>query len=579
MGIQYDDPGGYNYLEDFKKRIGMSNSMLGDVSGNTSTLTPEQPHDFSTGNNVLTPQQFQERGMSQVAPGKWVNNSMKEYYNGGDGQIDNSKYVAFGRQNIPGLSQAGNIDIKNRPKASNNNSISTVRSIGINANGKEYLIPTVSDDGRIMTNEDAIKQFQTTGRHLGQFDSREASDAYAKLLHNDQEQRINKQGSPIMSNTTTPVQSNAFKELFNTELTKAAQPEYKPTWKDKLPMALGMLSNALNPRGQIGTNLMNYANEQMVRKQNDSNMALDKAVKLAQIQHLTTPQTKPAGTKNVIMQAPDGSYRNVLVNEITGEKVADLGAATKKMTGDENSINSLLNNIKTLSPEDMELYKEIKGLNGRNANLDLAKKIAQQEIDTGTIKPADKDRRTLELSRSTLIPTSEGYTYVNPTGTTIQTGIKKVMPASETTDLAKYNTVLDSISKIRDLYDPSYTGWYEGRKGNVAGQMGLNTDKQNLFRAAVATLQKSYMDVAGKNFTEMEKKILQPYMVDTTDSDNEFMAKLNNFESNYKSLINNKLKALENAGYGTQGFQNAESVASKNSTQSLRKPLSAFEVR
>lgn len=88
----------------------------------------------------------------------------------------------------PGQLEAGNIDLYNRPVVKNpDGSISTVRTISFNADGKEIVIPTVSDDGRILSDEDAIALYEKTGKHFGKFDTPDHATAYAQKLHEDQE--------------------------------------------------------------------------------------------------------------------------------------------------------------------------------------------------------------------------------------------------------------------------------------------------------------------------------------------------------------------------------------------------------
>ena len=87
----------------------------------------------------------------------------------------------------PGLLREGTLDLMNRPSVANpDGGESSVFSMSVGFDDGEYLIPRVSEDGRLMGEEEAIAEFRRTGNHLGVFDSPEAATRYAEALHQQQ---------------------------------------------------------------------------------------------------------------------------------------------------------------------------------------------------------------------------------------------------------------------------------------------------------------------------------------------------------------------------------------------------------
>ena len=114
-------------------------------------------------------------------------------------------WTATGPKAAPGMVQPGNIDLTKRPSVKNaDGSISTVRSMGVNIDGKEVLIPTVVD-GKVVSDEAAIANYKKTGQHLGIFNSPKASDTYAQALH-DQQERMYAGGFRVGNVTMTAEQ-------------------------------------------------------------------------------------------------------------------------------------------------------------------------------------------------------------------------------------------------------------------------------------------------------------------------------------------------------------------------------------
>jgi hypothetical protein len=104
---------------------------------------------------------------------------------------------------VEGQLEAGNIPVREQPRVENpDGSVSTVDSVGVNLDGREYLLPTVTPDGRHLVNEvraagvpedqvdaevtkRAVDEYRQTGRHLGVFATPEASSKFAEQLHTD----------------------------------------------------------------------------------------------------------------------------------------------------------------------------------------------------------------------------------------------------------------------------------------------------------------------------------------------------------------------------------------------------------
>lgn len=83
---------------------------------------------------------------------------------------------------------AGNIDLDARIVVQNDDgSFSTEISFSAEFDGWQYLLPTVIN-GEVVSEDEAIKHFLSTGEYLGCFETVEECDHYAEWLHCRQEE-------------------------------------------------------------------------------------------------------------------------------------------------------------------------------------------------------------------------------------------------------------------------------------------------------------------------------------------------------------------------------------------------------
>ena len=130
-----------------------------------------------------------------------------------------------------GQLQAGNIDLRHRPEVKNaDGTISTVRSISIEESGKTILIPTVSPDGKILSDDQAVALYHKTGQQLGVFRDEASAEEYAQRLHLAQADMLAGRGTgEVVQHATS--ESGAFLEAA-----KIADPLVREKTEERLSL-------------------------------------------------------------------------------------------------------------------------------------------------------------------------------------------------------------------------------------------------------------------------------------------------------------------------------------------------------
>jgi hypothetical protein len=98
---------------------------------------------------------------------------------------------------LDGQMEAPSFDFRAQPIVKNaDGSVSTIRSFSIERDGREILLPSIAEDGRsfdVNTQEGrdaAVKEYESTGRHLGIYSGPDAATAAAERFHKLEERRV-----------------------------------------------------------------------------------------------------------------------------------------------------------------------------------------------------------------------------------------------------------------------------------------------------------------------------------------------------------------------------------------------------
>lgn len=85
-----------------------------------------------------------------------------------------------------GMVTAGNIDLNTRPHVQNKDgTYSTIRTITAGIDGNTVLLPTIGDDGRVMSNKEAVEHYKQTGKHLGIFKTESDANRFDEIMHKE----------------------------------------------------------------------------------------------------------------------------------------------------------------------------------------------------------------------------------------------------------------------------------------------------------------------------------------------------------------------------------------------------------
>jgi hypothetical protein len=167
-----------------------------------------------------------------------------------------------------GLITPPTLDPGSQPAVMNaDGSISTVRTMGAEIDGKQTNLPTVSPDGKMLTPDEAIAQYKATGKHLGQYDTPENADQAAEALHKIEAMSMSqvpktKEGPVKVQPTTEPI-------VVDPNTPPLTQPDYtvKPDVKIKMLSTESKPGKTFSPEVERAIDQVKHLYPNMTREQ------------------------------------------------------------------------------------------------------------------------------------------------------------------------------------------------------------------------------------------------------------------------------------------------------------------------
>ncbi len=177
----------------------------------------------------------------------------------------------------------------------------------------------------------------------------------------------------------------------------------------------------------------------------------------------------------------------------------------------------------------------------------------------------EKWAKTLTPPAITFIQTNEGLVPVTTRGPGMgtvgePTGLKKPLTDAQTAKVGELNAVLKNIDKTKELYGygtnnehREWVGPVAGRTGEIGAKyLGTATPDQVKFYAYVKDMQDALLRArSGAQINEQEYKRLVNFLPDPNLPPTTFKAKLERFQEATEIVMEEKLAAFEQAGYGT----------------------------